>query len=176
MPHAKLEERILSMSRSREWSQAILEWELAEASESAEPGTCLCGHHPIHDLCELANKATGARALLGNCCAKKFMGLPSDALFSSLRRLRADPAKTLAEEALSHALSKGWIAPVELALYHAASRKARPTEAMMAKKLEVNRRFELAMTGRPFEPPQRPKPDSPDWDAAFGEHEGSLGG
>lgn len=78
MAEFQLTREILERSTATTWDAAKLEWTLHEVFESEEPETCLCGHYPIIENCVLRNKTNGAFATVGNCCVKKFIGLPSD--------------------------------------------------------------------------------------------------
>jgi hypothetical protein len=145
MSDSRLRQEILRLSSSQDWEQARAEWIMLDVSERPEGATCLCGHHPIHDLCRLANTSNGAEALVGNCCVKRFLGLPSAAIFAGLKRIGADPSKSMGDEALALALRNGWVAGWEGALYHQAARKPTCSEAQSAKKIEINLRV-LSMT------------------------------
>ena len=109
MSEYKLTQEILALSVGKTWDRARLEWTLHEVYESDEPQTCLCGHFPIIEICTLLNRSNGNVADIGNCCVKKFIGLPSDKIFSAVKRVRRDPTKSLNAEAISHAFAKGWI-------------------------------------------------------------------
>lgn len=69
------------MSQSDIWDAARLEWNLHEVYEANEPETCLCGHYPIIEICVLKNIINSNFTNVGNCCVKKFIGLPSDKIF-----------------------------------------------------------------------------------------------
>ena len=95
---------------------------------------------PIHDLCQIANKSTGSRAMVGNCCVKRFLELPSAAIFAGLKRIGADPCASMGAAALEMALGNHWIAGWEGALYHQATRRQGCSPAQMSKKIEINQR------------------------------------
>ena len=172
MSQAKLSDAILALSFSKEWPEAIKEWELTEIYEAREPATCLCGHHPIHDMCKLSNIKNGKQADLGNCCVKKFIGLPSEAIFSALRRVRENSDKSLGEDALAYAKTRGWLTDWEIAFYRQISRQKRMSDLQQEKKHQINFRFQSAVLNRmPMILPKSKKPcapkDEPPWD-----HEG----
>lgn len=109
MSEYKLTEEILKRSQSKVWDVAKLEWKLSQIYEADEPETCLCGHFPIIEICILKNKINAQLATVGNCCVKKFIGLPSDLIFQAVKRVRKDNHKSLNAEAIQHAYEKGWI-------------------------------------------------------------------
>lgn len=141
MNNAKLLEGLLALSAAQDWESARMEWSLVDVAESGEGDRCLCGHHPVHDLCRMRNSATGLEALVGNCCAKRFMGMHSDAIFSGIKRVAANPSKSLGDEALALATRNGWITGWEEALYRKASQKKGVTDSQAAKKAEINERI-----------------------------------
>lgn len=108
MGQFKLFQKIISLSVSDTWENSKNEWELSEIYFSDEPDTCLCGH-AIIELCELKNKKNKKIAIVGNCCVKKFIGLPSDKIFQAVKKIRKDNTKSLNSEAIDLAYSKNWI-------------------------------------------------------------------
>lgn len=109
MSEYKLTEEILKRSQSQIWDIAKREWSLNQIYEAEEPETCLCGHFPIIEICILRNKLNAQFATVGNCCVKKFIGLPSDLIFQAVKRVRKDNQKSLNAEAIQHAYEKNWI-------------------------------------------------------------------
>ncbi|SIO96628.1 hypothetical protein [Vibrio spartinae] len=105
----KLTKEIIGLSVSSIWDVAKLEWSLAQIYEADEPERCLCGHFPIIEICVLQNKQNKNQAIVGNCCVKKFIGLPSDKIFQAVKRVRKDNEKSLNVEAIDHAYRSGWI-------------------------------------------------------------------
>ena len=111
----RLIERILARSDAADWPEAKDEWDLiAVWFDRIEPGACLCGHSPIVEHCRIANRITGQRAIVGNVCVTKFMGIPAGALFRAFRRVMADPQAGLNPPAARHAHARGWITDREL--------------------------------------------------------------
>lgn len=145
MSEYRLTSEIVARSVANVWDAAKLEWVLHEVYEAEEPETCLCGHHPIIELCILRNKTNGVHATVGNCCVKKFIGLPSDLIFQAVKRVRADSARSLNAEALAHALDKRWINQWECDFYLQNMRKRSLTPKQDAKKKEINEKFLLNM-------------------------------
>ena len=106
MSEYKLTQEILSLSNANIWEAAKTEWSLDQVYEAEEPETCLCGHYPIIEICIIKNKITLKHATVGNCCVKKFIGLPSDKIFQSVKKVRKDIDKSLNPDALLYALEK----------------------------------------------------------------------
>lgn len=140
-----LTREILARSSSQSWELAVSEWELDCAYISDEPLGCLCGHHPIHEMVALRNKATGIVVELGNCCAKKFMQIGSDPILQSFKKIKMDPRKSLSPEAIDYAACRGWLAPWECALYRQTVRHKESSGPHFDKKIEFNQRFLLRM-------------------------------
>jgi hypothetical protein len=109
MTEYKLAKEIIALSQSGLWDEAKFEWVLSEIYEAEEPERCLCGHFPIIEICILQNRSNFRSVNVGNCCVKKFIGLPSDKIFQAVKRIRKDKEKSLNSEAIRHAHQKGWI-------------------------------------------------------------------
>ena len=146
MSEYKLAEEIIGRSVADTWDEAKLEWTLDEIYEVKEPRTCLCGHFPIVEICVLKNKVNGQRAVVGNCCVKKFMGLPSQKLFDAIKRVSADESKALNAETLEHAHRKGWINDWEHRFYCDTMRKRKPSDKQLAKRIQINRKVLAQLT------------------------------
>ena len=138
MSEYKLAEEIISRSQSKVWDMAKLEWSLYQIYETEEPETCLCGHFPIIEICTLRNKLTGQFATVGNCCVKKFIGLPSDLIFQAVKRVRKDNQKSLNAEAIQHAYEKGWINEWEYRFSIDTMRKRNLSQKQLQTRLKVN--------------------------------------
>lgn len=155
MAEYQLAQEILARSTAEVWDAAKLEWTLHEVFESQEPETCLCGHYPIIENCVLRNKTNGAFATVGNCCVKKFLGLPSDLIFQAIKRVRADGDKSLNAEALEYAHGRGWVNDWERDFYLRTLRKRVMSDKQWAVKRKINAKFLLQMQHartRPVEP------------------------
>ena len=117
MAEYKLAEGIVELSQSDSWKIAKGEWALEDVYEANNPETCLCGHFPIIEICVLRNKENCNTAVVGNYCVKKFIGLPSNKIFQSVKRVRKDNEKSLNVETIKLAVSKGWIKKWEAKFY-----------------------------------------------------------
>lgn len=146
----KLTSEIVAISTAKVWDAAKLEWSLHEVFEADEPETCLCGHFPIIENCVLRNRTNGKFATVGNCCVKKFMGLPSDLIFQAAKRIRADPAKSLNAEAIAYARERGWINDWESNFYFKIMRKRDLSDLQAAKKRQINEKFLTRMRQSTF--------------------------
>jgi hypothetical protein len=138
MSEYKLAAEIIARSVSNNWDQAKLEWKLYKIYEAVEPETCLCGHHPIIELCILVNTNHGELATVGNCCVKKFIGLPSDKIFTAVKRVRKDETKSLNAETIAFAFEKGWINKWEHDFYFDIMRKRNLSPKQSIKKSQIN--------------------------------------
>ena len=112
MSKVRLIAKIIELSESNEWELAKLEWELEDIYED-DPSTCICGHYPIVEHCVLRNSVNWDRAIVGNCCVKRFMGLPSNKIFDGIKRVRNDPTKALNEAAIYFAANRKWLSDWE---------------------------------------------------------------
>ena len=143
MAEYKLINEILSLSVSNTWEVAKTEWELNEIYFADIPETCLCGHFPIIELCELKNRKNKILAVVGNCCVKKFIGLPSDKIFQAVKRVRKDGEKGLNGEAIELAYSKKWINDWEYNFYIDTFRKRKLSENQLSKRRQINEKVLL---------------------------------
>ena len=96
----QLKAEILARSRASDWEVAKNEWRLVAVSEADEPETCLCGHFPIIELCTISNSINGASVDVGNVCVKRFLGLRSDQIFITLKKIRNDMSASVGEAAM----------------------------------------------------------------------------
>lgn len=109
MGEYKLSQEIIALSVARNWDEAKREWALEDVYQAEEQQTCLCGHFPIREICVIRNRVNSTEAEVGNCCVKKFLGLPSGGIFDGLKRVAEDTTKALNYEAVHHAHNKNWI-------------------------------------------------------------------
>lgn len=145
MSEFKLTAEIIARSKAKTWDLAKTEWSLAEVYEAEEPETCLCGHFPIIEICTLKNRITGQTADVGNCCVKRFIGLPSDKIFQAVKRVRKDPSKSLNGETITHAFEKAWINEWERDFYLKIMRKRVLTSKQSEKKIQINEKIAMRM-------------------------------
>lgn len=140
MPEYKLIQEIIALSDADTWEQAKLEWVLDGVYKEDESDTCLCGHFPIIEICELRNRFNNHTAIVGNCCVKKFLGLPSDKIFQAVSRVERDREKSLNAETIKHAYRQGWINEWEIKFYIDIIRKRNLSDKQLEKKIQINNR------------------------------------
>lgn len=140
MSEYKLTQEIINLSQSNYWDTAKLEWSLSEVFEAEEPETCLCGHFPIIEICILQNKLNHQFATVGNCCVKKFLGLPSSKIFQAVKRVRNNEEKSLNEEAIRHAHNKGWMSDWEYGFSIDTMRKRKLSSKQLSIRISINRK------------------------------------
>lgn len=145
MSQQQLKDELLQLSNSQSWDVARTEWNLYEVYENPNFDTCTCGHYPIKECCILHNRLTRNKAMVGNCCVKNFMGLPSDLIFQAVKRVRTDRTKSLNQQTLDYGLSKGWVSDWEYRFYMNIMRKRSLTYKQAQKKEQVNYLFMLKM-------------------------------
>ena len=141
MSEYKLTEGIIQLSASNIWDVAKLEWNLSEVYEAEEQETCLCGHYPIIEICVLQNKITKKSTIVGNCCVKKFIGLPSDKIFQAVKRVRKDDTKSLNIEAIRHVFEKRWINEWEYNFSLNTMRKRKLTVKQLQTRQKINEKM-----------------------------------
>lgn len=91
MAQKELTDAIIKNSLSPKWDTARLEWKLIDISRSKDDETCVCGHYPIREICTIQNRNNKNSLDVGNCCVKKFLGLNSEKLFASYRKVVKTP-------------------------------------------------------------------------------------
>lgn len=55
------------------WDEAKIEWIFTNAYQSNSPQTCLCGHHPIKNICVITNKKMELEPRLVTVVSKIFL-------------------------------------------------------------------------------------------------------
>jgi len=140
MAHYELAAKIVALSVADTWNEAKLEWSLIDVFKEEEPDTCLCGHYPIIENCVLGNSLNGQKAIVGNVCVKKFLGLPSDKIFRAINRIAQDNERALNAEALDHAYRKGWINDWERKFYVDTMRRRGLSGKQREKRIQINKK------------------------------------
>jgi hypothetical protein len=141
MSEYQLTEKIIALSVAKTWDKAKLEWGLLDVYWEKEPDTCLCGHYPINEICILRNNKNGEQAIVGNCCVKKFTGLPSDKIFQALKKIHRNIEKALNAETIEHAHQKRWINDWEYDFYFDTMRKRNLSKKQMDKRIQINKKI-----------------------------------
>lgn len=113
----RLPTEIIALSRAKTWQVVVKEWQLdyIERLEPGEdPGSCLCGHTPIIELCHIRNTITDNTAIVGNHCIRKFEKEDSahevfkdiPKIFRSVNKLLKDESATASKALLDYACQK----------------------------------------------------------------------
>lgn len=139
--HYKLSQEIIGMSVAGNWEDAKQEWSYEYIYE--EPGeTCLCGHHPIKNVCVISNVKNGNVAEVGNCCVKKFLGIEvGELILANISKLKKDKTKGLSKEIIHYLYDKGVISEFEKSFSYDTALKRKLTEKQMLVRLKVNAKF-----------------------------------
>jgi hypothetical protein len=134
----RLKTAILELSAATDWEVARREWRLVGVFESEEPETCLCGHHPIIEICEISNASTNRTAEVGNRCVKRFLGFRSDQIFLSLKKIRKDSTKSLGSDAVAFFYEKNIINQWEYSFQQDTMRKRNLTHNQVLTRQKIN--------------------------------------
>lgn len=137
----KFTEEILKHSQSKIWDIAKLEWRLHDIYEAEKPETCLCGKFPIIEICILQNNLNAQLVIVGNCCVKKFFGLPSDKFLKAVRRVHIDNQKSLNAEVIQYAYEKNWINEWECDFLIDNMRKINLTDSQLQTRIKINEKL-----------------------------------
>ena len=134
----KLFRRIIDRSRAKDWHNAKLEWDLIDIYID-EDETCLCGHHPIKEICVMKNRVNHKQVIVGNCCVNRFIGIPSNKMFRGIERVVDDQAKSFPRMLIQHSHNKGWINTWERDFYLDVIKKRKLSKKQLNKKMEINK-------------------------------------
>jgi hypothetical protein len=151
----ELKRAILGMSSATDWDTAKKEWALVGIHEAEEPDTCLCGHFPIIEICEIYNRITKNRTEVGNVCVKKFLGIRSDLIFTALKRIRRDTTKSLNEDAAVFFKERGVLNDWEYRFVQDRMRTRLLSSAQMATRVKINTKVLEALKQRGFKGPDK---------------------
>lgn len=143
----KLREGITALSSAKDWDHARREWRLHHVYDADDPETCLCGHHPIIEVCVLHNQVNSKRTEVGNVCVHKFMKLASKKVFDCLRRIRHDIEKAANVETIDLFYERGVLDDWQKKFALDTCRKRQLSKRQMEKRVAINRKI-LANTRR----------------------------
>lgn len=141
MSEYKLTSKIIELSCSDNWAEAKSEWILIDIRKEERSSTCLCGHYPIHEICFLRNIKNNKVAIVGSCCVKKFMGMPSDVIFRSIKRVENNIESSLNEKTIQQAHKSGLITEWEHKFYINTCGNRKLTHGQRAKRIQINRKL-----------------------------------
>jgi hypothetical protein len=138
----RLTTEILALSEATGWDLAKEEWDLADLFRAGEdePGRCLCGRFPIYECCVIRNRETGHKAMIGNVCVRKFLGLPADKIFAGMNRIARKLLAAMTSEALAFARERSWVNDREFEFYADTARRRSLTAKQSAYREAINRR------------------------------------
>lgn len=132
---------ILNNSSSKNWDEAVKEWDHIDVYEADEPETCLCGHYPITEVCVIKNRITQDVENVGNCCVKKFLGLRPDMILNSIKKIKKDISLSVNVQVLDFALSKKVISKKDYDFYSDIWRKRSLCPKQEKWKIDINNRI-----------------------------------
>ena len=138
MSEYKLSVEIIALSKSKKWDTAKLEWEIAHVEKMKDAETCLCGHYPINEICDIRNQFNNNMARVGNCCVKKFMGISSDKIFATVKKLSSDMTKAANAETIQYAFDNKVVTEWDKNFYLDTIRKKNLTEKQMEFRYRIN--------------------------------------
>ncbi len=148
MSKGNLKENILELSEATTWDIAKLEWSLLKIYETEEPENCLCCHSPIQEFCVLKNAQNSKKTIIGNCCVKELLNLPSDKIFQAIKRIRDDDQKALNEEAIQYAYNKKWINYFEYGVLLKTKSMRKLSYSQLQTRMGINRKVLQGMKTR----------------------------
>jgi hypothetical protein len=137
----RLFSEIIKLSEAKDWEDARKEWYLQEIFMDDEPQSCLCGHSPIIEICVIKNSKNAKTTIVGNCCITKFFGLPSNKLFSSIKKIRANITKSVSDKMILFAHEKKVINDWERGFYLDIIRKRNLSAKQMEIKKVINQKL-----------------------------------
>jgi len=101
--------RVIKLSKSDKWDDAIKEWEVIEITEAQNEdfGSCICGKYPIKEMIQLFNPKTKKEIIVGNCCIKKFFKIKDyNKVFKAIKQNRIN--KFMIEECFKKKIINSW--------------------------------------------------------------------
>lgn len=149
----QLRDRILDLSKASDWETARKEWVLFDVYEADEPETCLCGHFPIIEICQISNRITKNSTEVGNRCVKRFLGFRSDLIFKAIKVIRKDMAKSLNADAIAFFMDRGLFNDWEYRFLQNTMRKRTLSTAQLSARKRINEKVLAAIARRGFRGP-----------------------
>jgi hypothetical protein len=149
----QLRDRILALSEASDWEVARKEWSLVAVHEADEPQTCLCGHHPIIEICGISNRVTKTNTEVGNRCVRRFLGIRSDLIFAAIRKIQNDITKSLNTDAITFFRQRRLLTAWEYGFLQDTMRKRHLSEAQLASRQRINEKVLKAIKQSGFRGP-----------------------
>jgi hypothetical protein len=122
-------------------------------SEADDPETCLCGHFPIVEICQISNRVTGHKTEVGNRCVRRFLGFRSDLIFMAIKRIRKDISKSLNADAIAFFRERSLLSNWEYGFLQNTMRKHNLSAAQSATRKSINEKVLSAVSRRGFRGP-----------------------
>jgi hypothetical protein len=116
--------------------------------DADEPETCLCGHYPIIEICEIRNQITRRHAEVGNRCVQRFLGFRSDLIFAGVKRIRRDRTKALNADAIAFFRERGLLTAWEYTFAESTVKKRVFSLAQMQSRVRINEKVLVAVKNR----------------------------
>ena len=148
MPEYQLFKRIIELSVTNKWEDAKKEWILDHIYSAREAQTCLCGHYPIIEICVIKNIKNNEQALIGNCCINRFLGIGSNKMFNSLKKIRKDISKSVSSTLIEFAHEKGVLNDWEKNFYLDIWKKRRVSAKQKEKKERINKKLLMELVDK----------------------------
>ncbi|MCH9053764.1 MAG: hypothetical protein IIA72_22385 [Proteobacteria bacterium] len=149
----QLRERILALSEASAWELARKEWSLVDVYQADEPETCLCGHFPIIEICEISNRVTKKKTEVGNRCVRRFLGFRSDLIFTAIKKIQKDVTKSLNADAIAFFKERGLLTTWEYGFLQNTMKKRKLSATQLASRKKINEKVVVAIGRRGFRGP-----------------------
>ena len=132
---------IIKLSVAKNWEIAKKEWKLDHIYTALEAQTCLCGHHPIIEICVIKNLKNNEHTFLGNCCIKVLLGIGSNKMFNSLKKIREDIRNSINKPLITFLFEKGVLSEKETIFYLNVCRKRKFSVKQATWKIDINQKI-----------------------------------
>lgn len=109
----QLKAEMIARSSDQVWEQAKMEWDLRDVFVVNQDQICLCGHHPIRQICTIRNQINQNDAEVGNVCVQKFLGMRSRRILATLKKVRENPEKSLSKAGIAMFTKLGIISQID---------------------------------------------------------------
>lgn len=137
----KLITEIIKRSESKIWDIAKEEW-CFESIYQRENSTCLCGHHPIKNICIIHNHINNNITEVGNCCVNKFLDIDiGTKILSSIKLLQKDISKSINTQVLDFINKKKILSEWDYKFYSDIRKTRNLTEKQKNYKIRINKKF-----------------------------------
>lgn len=132
-----LKDNIMSLSDSKVFSEAVLEWIVTDTEIMDRFYRCPC-NQAIKELCYLTNKHNGKKTAIGNCCVKHFIDNAVDELFISEFRILSDITDVVLAKYLTMKFAEGIINTWEYLFYADTMETEILTDKQLLCRMKVN--------------------------------------